>query len=106
MMVPMMAGDEHRNHSITDFRSASSSAERLLKVGDDVLHRLDADRYPHQVVANPQALAMLGRKIAMRRHGWIEDQRVHVAEGGRAHHHFQFLHEAKNFRASCSLQFE
>ena len=60
----------------------SDLRQRLFQIGDDVLDILDADRQADHVRPGAGALQLIGRKLAMRRRGRMDDQRARIAEIG------------------------
>src|SRR6266699_2819849 len=63
-----------------DHDCESRSTERRLEVGDEVLRILDADRKPHQAVADPERGAHVGRDRAMGHQRRMLDEAFDAAE--------------------------
>src|SRR5688572_15599958 len=63
--------------------------KRVLHVRDEILHILDADRYPDKPVRDAELAAMSGRNRGVRHGGGVRDQRLDAAktfaEGAESH---------------------
>src|SRR5262249_38564582 len=57
-------------------------AQRLCEVVDDVGRRLDADRQPHQLLADAGGLKLLGIHLLVRSASGMNDQGLGVADVG------------------------
>src|SRR2546425_3548977 len=57
-----------------------SSRERLIEIGDQVLHVLDPHGEPHQTVAQPHLVAQRLRDARVRHRGRVPDQALHSAQ--------------------------
>src|SRR5262249_39077282 len=68
-------------------------AQRLRKIVDDVGCSLDADRQPHQLLADAGSLELLGIHLLMRGARRVDHQRLGVADIGEMADHAQGLDE-------------
>src|SRR5436309_1792289 len=64
-------------------RGCLASCEGLREVADDIVGVLDSDRQAHQVVANSNRQALLGRELVVRHQRGLLDERLDAAQGGR-----------------------
>ncbi len=60
-----------------------SRGESFFKIGAEVGEVFDADRDAHQAVGDAVLDAQLLGNVEVRGRGRVQDERVHVAEGGR-----------------------
>src|SRR5882757_7544768 len=68
-------------------------AQRLREIVDDVACRLDADRQPHQLLADAGGLELLGVHLLMRGRGGMDHQRLGIADIGEMADHAQRFDE-------------
>ena len=64
-------------------RSLLRRLQRLVQVGDDVAHVLDADRQADELRRHAGLRLLLGRQLRVRRRGRVDDQRLGVADVGQ-----------------------
>src|SRR5690606_30793628 len=73
--------------SAVDLKSHGSrllrGAQRAVEVFGDVARGLQADRQPHQFLAQPRFFQLLGIHLLMRRARGVNDQRLGVADIGK-----------------------
>src|SRR5688572_7286671 len=60
----------------------ADSRQRLIEIREDVRLVLDPDREAHDVIASAGGSALLGRELAVRRRGRMNDEAAHVADIG------------------------
>src|SRR5689334_22212880 len=68
-------------------------AQRLREIVDDVARGLDADREPHQFLADAGGLELFGVHLLMRGRGRVDHQRLGVADIGEMADHAQAFDE-------------
>src|SRR4051794_31165286 len=68
-------------------------AQRLREIVDDIACGLDADRQPHQLLADASGLELLGVHLLMRGRGGVDHQRLGVADIGEMTDHAQRFNE-------------
>src|SRR5205085_11181751 len=68
-------------------------AQRLAEIVDDVAGGLDADRQPHQLLADAGSPKLLGVHLLVRGRGGVDHQRLGVADTGEMADHAQRLDE-------------
>src|SRR3569832_2611240 len=68
-------------------------AQRLREIVDDVACRLDANRAPHQLLADAGGLELLGIHLLLRGRGGMDHQRLGVAGIGEMADHAQRFDE-------------
>jgi hypothetical protein len=76
-------------------RDLLQRVQRLLQVLQDILHHLDPNRHAHQPF-DADVRSLLRAQRAMGGVGWVEDQRVHVAQRGGGQAQAQRFEEAKD----------
>jgi hypothetical protein len=67
--------------------------EGLVEVRDQVVHVLDADRQPHEVLRHAGVVELLGGELRVRRGRVVDRQRLGVADVGEVAEQLQRLDE-------------
>src|SRR5688572_11115991 len=79
--MPIPANSARRcTRSTMALRRELCRRQCLLEVGDEIVHVLDADRQPHEAVADAELRAHVGRDRGMGHDGRVLDEALDAAE--------------------------